>query len=434
MNETTEFLVNHVIPDVPIRHWDLTLPPPLRYLLSYDSELCTAVINIMVHTIFGWQRRVAKRELGLDNVGQAIPAAITAIHRVGSAINCNLHFHSVFLDGVFVQKTTDEPPIFRALPAPSKGDIDSLAWQICQKTTKMLQELGRYFDADAVEADKLAQDHPLLAACCTASLQGSVAIGDRAGQRVLRMGDYVERGEAANDDQAHGPAHGFNLHAGWRVSADDKKGRERLLHYILRPPIATTRLTRGKNGNVVYWLKTPWADGCKCFSFEPLDFIAKLLPLVPPPRANLTHYHGAWAPNAAIRAQIVPQPTDMLCQCGQLALSFGPKKSNTAGAANAAANGAATDNQCGQAHPRRDRPDKILWHDLASRTFGVDTLACENCGHTPMQVISVIHTPSAAQLAAISNPALHETASLWPRPSRAPPTGQMQFEFTRKAA
>ena len=275
MNETTEFLVNHVIPDVPIRHWDLTLPPPLRYLLSYDSELCTAVINIMVHTIFGWQRRVAKRELGLDNVGQAIPAAITAIHRVGSAINCNLHFHSVFLDGVFVQKTTDEPPIFRALPAPSKGDIDSLAWQICQKTTKMLQALGRYFDADAVEADKLAQDHPLLAACCTASLQGSVALGDRAGQRVLRMGDYVERGEAANDDQAHGPAHGFNLHAGWRVSADDKKGRERLLHYILRPPIATTRLTRGKNGNVVYWLKTPWVDGSKCFAFEPLDFIAK---------------------------------------------------------------------------------------------------------------------------------------------------------------
>jgi len=66
--------------------------------------------------------------------------------------------------------------------------------------------------------------------------------------------------------------------------------------------------------------------------------------------------------------------------------------------------------------------------------LGVDTLSCEKCGHTPMRVISVICTPSPAQLAAISNPALQETASLWPRPSRAPPTGQMQFAFTRKAA
>jgi len=177
-----------------------------------------------------------------------------------------------------------------------------------------------------------------------------------------------------------------------------------------------------------------WADGSRCFSFDPLDFIAKLLPLVPPPRANLTHYYGAWAPNAAIRAQIVPHPTDVPCRCGQLALSFGPKTSNTAGSASAATGGAGTINQCGEENLRRDRPDKILWHDLASRTFGVDTLACENCGYTPMRAIAVVFAPTRAQLAVFSVPPPHGAASLWPRPSRAPPKGQMQFEFALKAA
>ena len=31
--------------------------------------------------------------------------------------------------------------------------------------------------------------------------------------------------------------------------------------------------------------------------FEPLDFIARLAALVPPPRVNLTRYHGVLAPN-----------------------------------------------------------------------------------------------------------------------------------------
>jgi hypothetical protein len=51
MNETTTFLVDHVIADVPVRHWALTFPPPLRYLLAYDTALCTRVLNIFVHTL-----------------------------------------------------------------------------------------------------------------------------------------------------------------------------------------------------------------------------------------------------------------------------------------------------------------------------------------------------------------------------------------------
>jgi hypothetical protein len=39
---------------------------------------------------------------------------------------------------------------------------------------------------------------------------------------------------------------------------------------------------------------------------DPLDFIARLAALVPPPRVHLTRFHGAFAANAALRAAITP--------------------------------------------------------------------------------------------------------------------------------
>ena len=39
---------------------------------------------------------------------------------------------------------------------------------------------------------------------------------------------------------------------------------------------------------------------------EPLDFIARLAALVPPPRVHLTRFHGVFAAHAALRATITP--------------------------------------------------------------------------------------------------------------------------------
>ena len=42
--------------------------------------------------------------------------------------------------------------------------------------------------------------------------------------------------------------------------------------------------------------------------FEPLDFIARLAALVPPPRLNLTRFHGVFVPNSPHRARIAAAP------------------------------------------------------------------------------------------------------------------------------
>ncbi|MCI1709236.1 MAG: transposase [Chiayiivirga sp.] len=49
------------------------------------------------------------------------------------------------------------------------------------------------------------------------------------------------------------------------------------------------------------------ANGTTHVEFEPVEFIAKLAALVPPPRAHLTRFHGIFAPNANLRAQLTPR-------------------------------------------------------------------------------------------------------------------------------
>jgi len=73
-----------------------------------------------------------------------------------------------------------------------------------------------------------------------------------------------------------------------------------------RPPVSTKRLSMTRNGRVRYELKTPWRNGTTHVIFEPLDFISRLVALVPRPRVNLTRFHGVFAPNSKYRARVTP--------------------------------------------------------------------------------------------------------------------------------
>jgi hypothetical protein len=61
-----------------------------------------------------------------------------------------------------------------------------------------------------------------------------------------------------------------------------------------------------RNGRVRYELKTPWRNGTTHVLFEPLDFISRLVSLVPKPCVNLTRFHGVFAPNSNYRARVTP--------------------------------------------------------------------------------------------------------------------------------
>ena len=54
--------------------------------------------------------------------------------------------------------------------------------------------------------------------------------------------------------------------------------------------------------------KAPWRDGTTHISMSPLEFMQRLAGLVPRPRLHLIRYDGMLAPNARLRAAIVPGP------------------------------------------------------------------------------------------------------------------------------
>jgi hypothetical protein len=50
MSQTAAHLVDHAIPHVPVRHWVLSLPIPLRLLLTAQPKLVTPVLQL-VHRV-----------------------------------------------------------------------------------------------------------------------------------------------------------------------------------------------------------------------------------------------------------------------------------------------------------------------------------------------------------------------------------------------
>ena len=112
--------------------------------------------------------------------------------------------------------------------------------------------------------------------------------------------------EPSPDNTLVAKLNGFSLHAGVAARAHQRWKVERLCRYIARPAICAKRLSLTSTGKVRYELKTPFRNGTTHVIFEPLDFIARLAALVPKPRANLTRFHGVFAPNSKHRALVTP--------------------------------------------------------------------------------------------------------------------------------
>jgi hypothetical protein len=83
-----------------------------------------------------------------------------------------------------------------------------------------------------------------------------------------------------------------------RAGALDSRGREALLKYVLRPPIANDRLGSGPGGLVRLTLKKPFADGTWAIDLDPLSLMFRLAALVPP----------AFSIKSAILASFPPTP------------------------------------------------------------------------------------------------------------------------------
>ncbi len=206
---------------------------------------------------------------------------------------------------------------------------------------------------------------------------------------------------------------GFSLHAAVRCGADDRQALEPLCRYITRPALANERVQPNAAGQVVLKLKTPWRDGTTHLVMNPLEFMQRLAALVPRPRLHLIRFgiritslrevsgpplreHGVLAPNAKLRAMVVPQGTEPAAQAAQAA-------------------------QC-EARCAHHRPVRLRWAELLKRVFDLDLEHCPNCCGG-LKIIAAI----------LEQPVIEKNLTHLGLQARAPPHGAARGQTLQKS-
>jgi hypothetical protein len=398
MTERAARLVDTVLPRVPVRQWVLSLPHWLRYGLAWDHPLCCAVLAASVRTLLAFQRRQGAR--GGFPGGQA--GSVTVIQRFGGALNLNVHFHTLVLAGVF---TTDAGGAvhFHATPPPTDEDVAELLRTIRRRILRLLARRGMDSDAEVAPPDPLAETSPALAGLSRASVQGRVALGRRAGARLLALGRDPDALWAVAGGRRHAHLDGFDLHANVAVRGADHDRLEQLCRYLLRPAVAQERLHLTEEGRIVLTLKAAWADGTTHLVFEPLELLERLAALTPRPRINLIVYHGVLAPHARGRNRVVAYGAP------EVTAGLAPRETFNEPAVNDGSP-APAGGPCRSPSTTRGS----TWAALMRRAFDLDVLACPRCGGR-LRLIALLHDPRviAALLAATSRSSTS--------PDRSPP-------------
>jgi len=111
---------------------------PLRFLFASKPEAIGPVLGIVHRVIAGW---LADRA-GVDRA-RAQCGAVTLIQHFGSALNLNVHFRMLWLDGVYenVGQPQSKPRLHRAR-APKSAQLTQLADTIAHRVCRHLARQG----------------------------------------------------------------------------------------------------------------------------------------------------------------------------------------------------------------------------------------------------------------------------------------------------
>jgi len=302
MAESAAHLVDHVLPQVPVRQWVISFPWALRYLLARRPSLLSQVRRIFLRAVFGFYGQRAQ-QAGL-NRGRT--GAVSRIQRFGSALNLNPHLHTLVMDGAFCTSSPFSPPIFHAASDVTQDDVEHLVCKIHSRVLRHLERQGFLVDDGTISNPQDEVQESLLPLFQAASIRGQSFQAPDAGADVERVFRLVPPTQRFRPPNLCAEFDGFSLHAATRIPAHDRKTLEHLCRYIGRPPFSENSLSLDSRGNVLFKLRRAWRDGTTEIRFDPLTFLSRLAALVPPPRIHQLTYHGVLAPGDPWRDEVVP--------------------------------------------------------------------------------------------------------------------------------
>jgi hypothetical protein len=213
----------------------------------------------------------------------------------------NPHLHLVALDGAYHEQGAELAG--QALGHLKTSEVGEVLERAVRRMEKQLRRRGLLVDESGAGC---AEGH----ADPESNLAASAVSGQAppAGPQWLRGLQPLEPHALAYDKPLCVSLDGFTLHAATRAGALDQAGREALLRYVLRPPIAQERLERRPDGLVRITLKKAYADGTLAVDMDPLSLLCRLATSVPPPWFHTVRYAGVLASASPWRSRIAPKP------------------------------------------------------------------------------------------------------------------------------
>ena len=204
MAETAAHLVEHVLPEQPIRQWVLSFPYPLRFLFATHPAALSQVLGIVYRAIATFLVRRA----GLRSGAGARTGAVTLIQRFASALNLNPHLHMLFVDGVYT--FDDERPRLHRGGAPAQTELQRLLHTIAIRVARALEKQGlllRDDDTPTLDLEPAGGFEQLLGA----AVHYRIAVGPHAGRKALTLHTVTTR--APTHIPCIAQLSGFSLHS-----------------------------------------------------------------------------------------------------------------------------------------------------------------------------------------------------------------------------
>jgi hypothetical protein len=434
MIDTAAWLTDHVLPEVPVRQWVLSLPHRVRYACAFDHRITQCIRRIVVRALTTFYCADARTRA----IANARAGAIVSVQRFDSALRLNVHLHSLWPDGVFTCSLRKRAE-FHPARQITDTDVQDLVRKIRDRVLRLLRKTGKWNDIDGADQD--ASDPSLFDTLRAAAIQGRTALGHDAGRADPRIGQGTQVANNFTAGKLCATLDGFSLHAAVRVDACSRDRLERLCRYAARPPIVHERLSLTSSGKVLVKFKKPWRDGSTHVVLDPLTLLERLAALIPAPVVKLITYHGVFASAFPLRDTVVPPPPEQqdTCHHPAAAACSAPSADHSHAADDAGPNACPLTHAPAPETPATPAPNAALpaptkprpkprpryaWAELLRRVYLADVLCCPNCkGRRRLLAFITDRDSIRAILTHLGLPTQPPTIA----PARAPPQPALPF-------
>ena len=308
------WLVDSVLADVPHRQWVFTIPKRIRPFFRHNPALLGQLCRLTAKVLTDFFHEA----LGCEDLK---PGIVSVLQTFNSDLSFNPHPHLIATDGCLGPDGT-----FVRISIHRGHDLS------------LIEEHFR-----------------------------------REVLALLRARDLLTEDDVEN--MLSWPHSGFAVHNDVKILPGDRDGLMDLSKYLARPPVALSRMRYdGKNDPLAdvsdhrIRLKRPhWRTGRREISFEPLEFLARLVQHIPPLNFKAWRQYGAYS--AVVRARWRRE-----ADADEVADSEAQPPPTSPGR-----------KQCSSA-----------WAALLSRTWGFDPLECPDCGGR-LEIVTAIHDADSLQ-------------------------------------